>query len=73
MTKIPHETIDLSDESQEAKKEEEIILAEDTLQAPEVDAIEKFQLSMIYDEQVVTPIIRILEESKTQVEEEVGW
>ncbi|KAL2630967.1 hypothetical protein R1flu_015653 [Riccia fluitans] len=70
--KKPHKLINLSDESQEAKQEEETILAKDTLQALEADTIEKFHLSMEFDTQVVTPILRILEESRTLVEEEAG-
>ncbi|KAL2633587.1 hypothetical protein R1flu_005066 [Riccia fluitans] len=72
-TKTPHDTIDLSDnEPQEAKSEEGTILAEDTLQPLEADAIEKFRLSMVYSEKVVTPILQILKKSRTLVEEEVG-
>ncbi|KAL2653235.1 hypothetical protein R1flu_021363 [Riccia fluitans] len=62
--------IDLSDESQEAKQEEETILAEDTSQAPKGDTIEKFRLSMKFDAKVVTPILHILEESRALVEGE---
>ncbi|KAL2649557.1 hypothetical protein R1flu_017685 [Riccia fluitans] len=71
MTKKLYNTIKLSDEElQEAKREEETILAEDTSQVPEVDMIEKFRMSMVYGEQVVVSILRILEESRAQVDEE---
>ncbi|KAL2624415.1 hypothetical protein R1flu_008660 [Riccia fluitans] len=54
MTKKPYDMIDLSDDKpEEAKREEETILAEDSLQVPEVDVIEKFslfRLSMVYGE-----------------------
>ncbi|KAL2649960.1 hypothetical protein R1flu_018088 [Riccia fluitans] len=71
MTMKPYDMIDLSnDEPQEAKREEETILAEDTSQVPEADVIEKFRMSMVHGEQVVTPHLRILEESRAQVEEE---
>ncbi|KAL2635268.1 hypothetical protein R1flu_006747 [Riccia fluitans] len=67
------DTIDLSnDKSHEAEKEEETIFTEGTLQAPEIDDIENFKKSMNYGKQVVIPILRLLEESKAEVEEEVG-
>ncbi|KAL2654160.1 hypothetical protein R1flu_022288 [Riccia fluitans] len=50
--------IDLSDEEpQEAKREEETVYAEGTLQAPETDDINNFKKSMAYGEQVVVPIL----------------
>ncbi|KAL2612113.1 hypothetical protein R1flu_023805 [Riccia fluitans] len=73
MTKKPFDIVDLSDdELQEAKREEETILAEDTLQVPKADVIEKFMMSMAYGKQVVVPILQILEESRAQVEKETG-
>ncbi|KAL2614246.1 hypothetical protein R1flu_025938 [Riccia fluitans] len=58
MTKKPYDTIDLSDdEPQEAKREEETILAEVTSHVPKADVIEKFRMSMVYGEQVVIPIL----------------
>ncbi|KAL2644464.1 hypothetical protein R1flu_012051 [Riccia fluitans] len=48
--KKPCETIDLSDELQEAKWEEETVLPEDTSQLPEFNIIEKFCLSLAYGE-----------------------
>ncbi|KAL2631496.1 hypothetical protein R1flu_016182 [Riccia fluitans] len=66
------DTIDLSDdELQEAKREEETVLAEGTSQAPETEVIENFRKSMVYDEQVMVHILRLLEESRAEVEEEV--
>ncbi|KAL2608708.1 hypothetical protein R1flu_027281 [Riccia fluitans] len=73
-TKKRHDTIELSDNKpQEAKRKEGTILAEDTSPIPKADEIEKFRMSMVYGAQVVTPILQILEESRTLVEEEVGW
>ncbi|KAL2622177.1 hypothetical protein R1flu_002382 [Riccia fluitans] len=47
-TRKPYDTIELSDdEPQDAKREEETILAKDTLPIPKTDAIEKFMLSMV--------------------------
>ncbi|KAL2621323.1 hypothetical protein R1flu_001528 [Riccia fluitans] len=64
--------IDLSDESQEAKKEEETVLSKDTLQLTKSDLIEKFRLSLTYGKQIVIPILHILEGNRTQVEVEIG-
>ncbi|KAL2650471.1 hypothetical protein R1flu_018599 [Riccia fluitans] len=47
--KKPFDTIDLSDdEPQKVKREEEMVLAEDTSPILEADKIEKFRLSMVY-------------------------
>ncbi|KAL2633947.1 hypothetical protein R1flu_005426 [Riccia fluitans] len=40
--------VELSDESQEAKREEETVLAEDTSQAPKTDDIENVKRSMVF-------------------------
>ncbi|KAL2651035.1 hypothetical protein R1flu_019163 [Riccia fluitans] len=49
--------IDLSnDDPQEAKREEETVFAERTLQIPKSDMIDNFMKSMTYGEQVVVPI-----------------
>ncbi|KAL2644893.1 hypothetical protein R1flu_012480 [Riccia fluitans] len=67
------DTIDLSDDKlQEAKREEETIFTEGTSQIPETDVIDNFKKSMTYGEQVVVPILRLLEERRAEVEEEVG-
>ncbi|KAL2609972.1 hypothetical protein R1flu_028545 [Riccia fluitans] len=64
---------DLSDEEpQEAKREEETIFAKGTLQAPKTDVIDNFRKSMTYGEEIVISILRLLEESKAEVEDEVG-
>ncbi|KAL2629275.1 hypothetical protein R1flu_013961 [Riccia fluitans] len=65
--------IDLSDEEpQEAKQEEETVFAKGTSQALETDNIENFKRSITFDEVVVVTILRILDKSRAQVEEEVG-
>ncbi|KAL2623771.1 hypothetical protein R1flu_008016 [Riccia fluitans] len=70
--KTPHATTELSDEPQEAKQEEETILREDTSLLPESQFIEQFCLSLAYGEQIVIPILHIIEGTRTQVEAEVG-
>ncbi|KAL2651488.1 hypothetical protein R1flu_019616 [Riccia fluitans] len=73
MKMMKKETIDLSDEeAQEAKREEETNFAKGTSQALETDIIDNFRKSMTYGEEVVVPILQLLEESRAKVEEEVG-
>ncbi|KAL2644716.1 hypothetical protein R1flu_012303 [Riccia fluitans] len=65
------ETIDLSHrEVQEAKREEETNYA--TSQPPETDVIDNVKKSLAYGEEVVVPILLLLEESRAEVEKEVG-
>ncbi|KAL2635352.1 hypothetical protein R1flu_006831 [Riccia fluitans] len=71
-TKTLHATIELSDESQEAKQEEETILPEDTLQLLESQIIEQFCLSLAYGGQIAVPIFHIIEGTRTHVEADVG-
>ncbi|KAL2633955.1 hypothetical protein R1flu_005434 [Riccia fluitans] len=73
VTKKPCETIELSNESQEAKQEEETALPEDSLQLLESHIIEQFCLSLAYGEQIMVPILHIFEGNRIQVEAEVGW
>ncbi|KAL2624354.1 hypothetical protein R1flu_008599 [Riccia fluitans] len=61
-----------NDKPQEAKREEKTIFAEGSSQIPETDVINNIKKSMTYEEQVVVPILQLLEESKAEVEEEVG-
>ncbi|KAL2649248.1 hypothetical protein R1flu_017376 [Riccia fluitans] len=67
------ETIHLSEgEVQEVKREEETNYAEGTSQVPETDVVDNYRKSMAYGEEVVVPILRLFEESRAEVEEEVG-
>ncbi|KAL2611806.1 hypothetical protein R1flu_023498 [Riccia fluitans] len=62
--KNPTEMIDLSEE---AKKEAESVLAEDTLEA-KVDDTESFRLAVLFGSQTITNILQILAKSRTKVE-----
>ncbi|KAL2624138.1 hypothetical protein R1flu_008383 [Riccia fluitans] len=66
---MKNDMIDLSDDEPQEVKREETILAKGTSQIPEIDIIDNFKKSMTYGEQMVVPILQLLEESRAKVEE----
>ncbi|KAL2624147.1 hypothetical protein R1flu_008392 [Riccia fluitans] len=60
-TKIPIDPIEVSDGSVEVKQEAQIVLSEDSSQLPESQIIDQFGLSLAYGDQIVMPVLCILE------------